>query len=344
MMKRYIGAAAIAFGVLAAASTAHAGCTSTSDAGLVNKSIKQAMRCDYKALRSGPAVCTVSPPPGLCRHAGRRRRCPRLRPEQSAAAEVDTGALRDQLKCQKRIGKAVAHYVGIKLRYLIRGKTPAEAEAKAIKQLDKLADLCAVTVAQDAGGVGAARRRTAMRRGGRRAGQRGRHARRCATACASSARSGSIATVPTRSRCGRTSSSSSPTISAGTPPTTRTRPCPASRSCRASRSELGAPGVEFVNAFMTTPLCCPSRSSILRGQYAHTHRRLHEHRRQRRRRRLRRYRDHRHAAAGRRLPHRFPRQVYERLQRRSGTLHAYIPPGWTIWQRLRQSASTSTTR
>ncbi len=38
------------------------------------------------------------------------------------------------------------------------------------------------------------------------------------------------------------------------------------------RSLLVAEGTSFERAYATTAMCCPSRASILRGQYAHNHR------------------------------------------------------------------------
>src|SRR3712207_4133987 len=36
--------------------------------------------------------------------------------------------------------------------------------------------------------------------------------------------------------------------------------------------KLAAGGTSFESAFVSDPLCCPSRATILRGQYAHNHR------------------------------------------------------------------------
>ena len=40
---------------------------------------------------------------------------------------------------------------------------------------------------------------------------------------------------------------------------------------RKIRALLGDKGMRFVNAFVSYGLCCPSRATILRGQYAHNH-------------------------------------------------------------------------
>ncbi|MGH2764343.1 MAG: sulfatase family protein, partial [Actinomycetota bacterium] len=49
------------------------------------------------------------------------------------------------------------------------------------------------------------------------------------------------------------------------------RPGETMGALKKTRRWLGKTGVAYGNAFVTTPLCCPSRASILTGRYAHNH-------------------------------------------------------------------------
>ena len=100
-----VGALVGAFTMLLSADLAGAACTESSEARVVSKSIRQAMRCDYKTLRSGPDPgCTVDAPPACA--GSLVTDANNLAYGLGALAEVDASALSDQLKCQKRIGKA----------------------------------------------------------------------------------------------------------------------------------------------------------------------------------------------------------------------------------------------
>ncbi|MDX2168351.1 MAG: sulfatase [Deltaproteobacteria bacterium] len=268
-MARRLITWALALGSFAMVDAAEAACSASSDATLVKKSLKQAVRCDYKVLRSGPGTCNQVPPPACADTLVGDADALAYGANNPPAGEVDSAALRAQLKCQKRIGKAVSHYVGTKLRYLVKGRPAAEAEAKAIRHLDKLADDCTVTVAQDTA------TQIVLPSVGPQCG------------AAIPPPGGAVNTTALRDclrqllevwvdRNGPDPQPLRPNILFiltddqrwDTTDDTHS-PVPGQPIMPGVRAELGGSGVEFVNAFMGTPLCCPSRSSILRGQYAH---------------------------------------------------------------------------
>ena len=87
-------------------------------------------------------------------------------------------------------------------------------------------------------------------------------------------------------------------------------------------------GVNFTNAFVVDPLCCPSRAAILKGAYAALHGRVQQRGTVQPVRRVRGSFDRRDLAARRRLSDRVDREVLQRLHEARAP---YVPPGWDRW-------------
>jgi N-acetylglucosamine-6-sulfatase len=256
------------FFMIVVARPAGAGCTTTDEANAAKKSLKLAIRCNERILRAGPAVvCKTSPPPACADTLVADATALAYGPNNPPAGTVDRKVLKAQLACQKRIGKAVSTYVGKYLRFLVRGTPVAEADEKSRRALDKIPDRCLTNVATDVGGV-------VLPAVGPQ----------CAAAAAAPGdpvdgaalgdclhtllqvwvdrngpnpqplRPNILFILTDDQRWDTTDDTHSPTGGFIMPRT---------------REELGGHGVEFTQAFMTTPLCCPSRSSILKGSYAH---------------------------------------------------------------------------
>lgn len=262
------GLAALVSSVLASAPL-HAGCTANDEASAVRKSITREVRCNDKKLRKGPAAeCSLSAPPACAGSLVDDAVALGYGPNDPAAAAVDVHALRDQLNCQKRIGKGVAGYVGTKLRGLVRGNDPAELDVKASRQLDKIPDKCLIDVAQDMTSqllVPAVGPQCGAATGGAGDPVNGTPLRDCLH---------TLLQVWV-DRWGPNPQPLRPNILFVLSDDQRWDTTDATHSLSAAdvmprmRAELADSGIEFPEAFMTTPLCCPSRSSILTGEVSH---------------------------------------------------------------------------
>jgi arylsulfatase A-like enzyme len=243
-------------------------CTQPDEGKAVKKSLRLVVACNDKRLRSGPTVvCTQAPPPACAGTLVGDAAALAYGPNNPSPAKIDTHALHVQYVCQKQIGKAVRSYVGDRLRYAIAGHDPVDAEARARRQLDRIPDKCAVTVAADTSGVVV----PAV-------------GPQCATAMPGPG--GAVDPAALRDclhtlvqlwvdRWGPTPHPLRPNIVFILSDDQRWDTVDATHGLNGTpvmprvKAELIESGVQFQNAFMTTPLCCPSRSSILTGQQAH---------------------------------------------------------------------------
>lgn len=265
----------LAVAVLGPAARAHAGCVAASEASLVSRAIRTETSCNDRGLRSpNPPTCQeITPPPCsdtlVADTAALGYGATDWEPGDPPPANVDPRALRDQLACQRQIGSAIRSYLGVKLRGLVSGRPLDALETAARRQLDRIPLRCGVTVATDASGV------TLPAVGPQ-----------CSAAIGAP---GDVVDAAALRDClhtllavwvdrvGPTPAPLRPNIlflltddqrwdTLGTehsPDTTAIMP--------RLRLELAAQGVEFTNAFHTTPLCAPSRASLLTGQLAHRH-------------------------------------------------------------------------
>src|SRR5437773_2777809 len=258
---------AVVCGTLAPGPAA-AGCTLGSEASQLEKSVRLAARCNDRILRSGPGtICKQSPPPACAGTLVTDAVALGYGSNDPPSAAVDHRLLKAQLNCQKRIGRAMASYVGRKLRDRVNGIPEAKADLRARRQLDKLRNKCFVIVAQDASGVvvPAVGPQCAAALPPPGSGVDSAALRRCLRTLLGvwverwgpnpqPLRPNIVFILTDDQRWDTTGATHSPSAAAIMPRT---------------RVELADHGVEFPQAFMTTPLCCPSRSSILSGQYSH---------------------------------------------------------------------------
>jgi len=241
-------------------------CTTADDANTARKTVIKAVKCNDKKLRSGPmTTCNVVAPPACSGSLTTDAVALAYGPNNPPPAAAKTLSI--QRRCQKQIGKGVADFVK-KLYYIIKGLSPADAELKARKSLDKIVDKCAVPVAADAvsgvvlpavgpqcaaaiGGTGATVDATALRD------------------CLLTLMGTWIDRVVPNPQPLRPNILFILTDDQRWDTTDGTHGIGGADVMPRTRAELADSGIEFTNGFMTTPLCCPSRSSILRASYAH---------------------------------------------------------------------------
>jgi arylsulfatase A-like enzyme len=251
--------------------TLYAQCTSADDAFALKKSIRKANRCNNKAFENGPNPNCIAPSAPVC--SGTLAFdviAMSYGPNNPPSAKINTAALASQFACQDQISNAAFKYVWKKYDLMInKGFSAEQADTKARKNLDKIPDLCSVTVEQDQSGVviPAVGPQCSAAVGPPGGVVDGVKLRDCMH---------TLLQVWYDNRYGPAPEPLQPNIvfilsDDQRWDTTTAKHSPLGTNVMPHlRSELGGAGIEFTEAFMTTPLCCPSRASILRGQYAHT--------------------------------------------------------------------------
>jgi len=258
----------LAAATLTASSAAEAACLLRSEARALEKSLLRAAHCRSELLRRGPSsTCEGIAPPACAAELAEDVLALAWGPGTPQQA-VDRKALAKQLVCQEKIGRAAARYAGRRLRALQKGKPPEEAGQRARRDLERLGKRCDVPVTQDASGVvlPAVGPQCAAAAGAPGAVARGDSLGACLSSLVGvwvdrigpdprPLRPNIVLVLTDDQRFDTVGPTHALAGQDDAMPRTRLR--------------LRAQGVELSQAFVTTPLCCPGRASILAGSYAH---------------------------------------------------------------------------
>src|SRR5215468_5860577 len=248
---------------------AGAQCTTKTDASAVQKSVKLAASCNYKKLLKGPAItCKTSPAPACSGTLVGDAIALAWGANNPPAAAVDRSVLRDQISCQKQISKGIVDFVAKKLKYLVQGLSPADAELKARRSIDKIPSKCLVIVTKDASGV-------VLPDVGKQLGAALPFLKPLDTTALPDALVTLLETWV--DRVGPNAAPLKPNIVLILTDDQRFDTIDTTHSIDGVTpvmptvmSEIVDKGVSFQNSFVTTDLCAPSRSSLLAAKYSHT--------------------------------------------------------------------------
>lgn len=246
-------------------------CTTAGEASNIAQSLSDAIAANEMVLVGGPGGTLTAPP--ACSEALVSDTLRLLYgPNDPPAGSVDVNdpVVAAAHACQAAAGQAALAYVTAKTASLVAGNSEASAQASSSSQLDSMIAACdGVTVVADAGGVVLPQvgKQCAAAVGNVGGAVDGVALRDCFS---------SLLDVWTN-RVGPAPQPLRPNVlfiltdDQRQDTTGPTHNITSQDLMWRTRQQIAAAGIEFPNAFLTTPLCGPSRASILTGQYSNHH-------------------------------------------------------------------------
>ena len=132
---------------------AAAACPDLREVAAIRKGLRDAFRCEALALRKAGTVCAAALPATAAGQLALSALALAFGNDHPADAPVDVNALGAQLTCQRQIARGVGRYLDAHLPALVTGASSPHLDARARRELDRIAERCATTFAAGAGGT-----------------------------------------------------------------------------------------------------------------------------------------------------------------------------------------------